>query len=148
MIDLPRRINDMFDKIKCPNCKKFLIPERVVAEGIRNSVVEVDKTAFFVEYDCPYCKQHSTLELTIMTVEDFVMEMLDRFTEDDSPEKTKEIVKKSKKQEKTKITDLEYKEAIKFVRNCEDNIAFLIGIGMNPEDIEKYAYYKDKGDKG
>jgi len=147
MIELPRRISDIFDKLKCPNCKKTLKPDRVVAEGIRNSVVEANKTAFFVEYDCPFCEQHSTLELTIMTVEDFVMEMLDRFTEDDSSEEKKQHVKKKKKQEKTKITDSEYKEAIRFVRNCEDNIAFLTGIGMNTEDIDKYAYYKNK-DKG
>jgi len=142
MIELPRRISDIFDKLKCPNCKKSLKQERVVAEGIRNSVVEDNKTAFFVEYDCPYCKQHSTLELTIMTVEDFVMEMLDRFTEKDVS--VERVINKEEKTEKTKITDSEYKEAIRFVRNCEDNITFLTGIGMNVEDIDKYAYYKDK----
>ncbi len=151
MLDLPKWLKDILSELKCPGCKKDLQPEAINAEGIRKSAVYKNKTAYFIEYHCPFCKQSSTLELNAMTVEDWVMQMFDQYAsgeyskkydekddsknDKDAPKAISELNKRTDR--KTKISDEEFQEAIRFINGCKTHEEFLFGIGLDQSQIDE-----------
>lgn len=168
MLDFPKWFDKAIKVMKCSNCHQKMSKEHILAEGIRKSIVHENATAFFIEYKCPKCDAHITMELTKMTVEDFVMEMIDQFAEQDMndfegasaeegyyyPEETDDSFrneydtqaerKKDKKRgrknrNKSKIADNEFIEIKDIIKNCKTHEEFMLSIGITEDDIKKLS---------
>ena len=149
MLEFPKWFDNVVHMLDCPHCHKDLKKEHVMAEGIRKSLASKGETAFFIEYRCPDCDSVTTMELTPMTLSDFVMEMLDKFTADDydggDGEVEEKVVEKKKKTRKSKITVKEITEAKKRFNDCETWDDVMESVGITEEQKEKwYAEYEQQ----
>jgi predicted nucleic-acid-binding Zn-ribbon protein len=165
MLEFPKWFEKALKVIECPKCNRKIEKDHILAEGIRKSIMYEKETAFFIEYRCPKCDSHATIELTKMTVEDFVMEMVDRFSSEgedlpleeqssqedpyddgEEAEKKKEIDKTPPK--KSKISSVEYDAVKDMIKKCESHEEFLLNIGITPDEMEKISleYDIDKKD--
>jgi hypothetical protein len=164
MLDFPKWFEKALQVLECPKCNDNIKKEYILAEGIRKSIVHENDTAFFIEYKCPKCLSHATIELTKMSVEEFVLEMVDLFAsqddgegeksateedfenfdsaEGDSSKKTKNTSKNFRK--KTKITPSEFDGALKMIKSCKTHEEFLLNIGVSQEEIDELG---KKGEK-
>lgn len=166
MLEFPRWFKEAMPMLECPSCHKAVEEGSIVAEGIRKSIAYKDNTAFFIEYKCSHCNNVTTMELTPMTLEDFVMEMLEIFTADDregkegngdkeesKPKAEKEIKKESHKKitrktntnGESKMSSDEIVEFKKMLKTCQSNEDFLSNIGVTEEMRKRWEEdYKDK----
>jgi len=149
-LDFPSWFYEAMPELECPNpkCGKPLEENHIIAEGIRKSMVHKNETAFFIEYKCPKCNNITTIELAKMTLEDFVLDMIGKFTgdkdecEDDTteherPNNTKSDREKCHVSVFSKISDKEMKEIKKVIRDCESHYDFLKNIGLTDDKISE-----------
>ena len=120
MVEIPSWLKKSINKYSCPHCSVDMESERVVGVGIRMSTKYKDKSVFFFEYDCVKCKNRVFVELDFMTVEDYVMSMLDEYTgpdEKDNKKENKSINKVNQKPSKSKIQDSEVDQMKGFLKS-------------------------------
>jgi len=142
-LDLPDWFFDALPKLHCRACKKGVDIDHIIASGIRKGSVDEDITAFFIEYKCPYCKDHATMELSPMTMEELVMEMLDKYTNSGIMEQDEDYdddaVAERERPCYSKISKSEFVNAITMVRECETHYDFMLQIGMTEDQIKEYS---------
>ena len=141
MVEIPSWLKKNINKYSCPHCTINMKSERVVGVGIRMSTKYKDKSVFFFEYDCEKCENRVFVELDFMTVEDYVMSMLDEYTGPDDKEEKKEskkMGKMNKKESKSKIQDEEVDQMKSFLKSCTNWDDFLSAMGFDTETIEEY----------
>jgi len=145
-LDLPDWFFDALPRLHCRKCKEGVDVDHVLASGIRKSVVDIDTTAFFIEYKCPYCKTHTTMELSPMTMEELVMEMFDKYTNLGIMEQDESgsIAEQERPTCSSKISKLELANAVTMVRECETHHDFMLQIGMTEDQIKEYSSAEDK----
>jgi len=153
-LDLPDWFFEALPMLHCRKCKKDVEVDSILASGIRKSIVDQDITAFFIEYECPHCDAHTTMELSPMTMEELTMEMLDKYTsadiegseetDDDGDESEGGIAELPASTCSSKISKSEYMGAIEMIRGCETHHDFMLYIGMTEDQIKEYAFVADK----
>lgn len=158
MIPLPKWVLDVLNQSFCPNekCNKPLTKRGVVGIGIREEVVKRRKMqSFCYEYDCPYCKQKTAFTGFPTTFNDFILDLIDlseSFPEKDMPEFVGEVMDGPKDMDddsdydetpkhrwppkKSRITEKEMKECIKFLNETEFYDDFLEKLGIKKLDKE------------
>ncbi|MFW6129641.1 MAG: hypothetical protein ACOC56_00565 [Atribacterota bacterium] len=93
MLDLPSWLKDNLSSYKCLHCKKHMVEDHIIGVGIRQSSKYEGKTVFFFEYDCPFCENRLFVELDLMSVEDYVFEMIEQYSEEvEKAENTEDII--------------------------------------------------------
>jgi hypothetical protein len=149
MLEFPKWFDNVMHMLDCPHCHKDLKKPHIMAEGIRKSLASKGETAFFIEYKCPDCNSVTTMELTPMTLSDFVMEMLDKFTDDDYKEEDSENKKatKKKKTRRSKITVKEIAEAKKIFNGCETWDEMMEAVGITEEQKQEWYDEYEKQEK-
>ena len=149
MLDLPVWLIMAIPELQCPHCKEYMKKDYVLSIGIRKSIRIKDKTVLFFEYECNSCDNRAVVELNAMNLKEFISCMSDiENSEVPKPSGTKNVKKDTSrikdKKSQSKITLKEIKEFKKWLYSCERHNDFLIGIGMNKNQIEKYAGLKTK----
>jgi hypothetical protein len=141
MVEIPDWLKQSIEKYSCPHCTVTMVRDRVVGVGIRMSTKYKDKSVFFFEYDCEKCENRVFVELDFMTVEDFVMSMLDEYTGPDgerNDKTSKKTGRANKKATKSKIQDAEVLEMKDFLKKCSSGDDLLTAMGFSTETIEQY----------
>ena len=82
MLDIPHWLEEVVPKYSCPHCQKTMDKKLIVGIGVKNSIKYEDKTVFFFEYKC-FCDNKVIVELDMMSVEDFVMSMVDEYAKEE-----------------------------------------------------------------
>jgi len=143
MIDIPAWLKNDINKYHCPKCQKVMSEKNISAIGIKISSRDKEKTAFFFESLCS-CQHKTKVELNVMSVEDFVSDMVQEYTEGIEEELTKDIIKDTssgqnvnKIETVSKISDDEYSEMVNGIKNCEYFDDFLIKLGFSSAEIEQ-----------
>jgi len=119
----------------------------ILGIGIRVSSKYKEKTVFFFDFLCP-CEHKIIVELDFMTIEDFVSDMVQEYTEgigidEGIDEEIDEgVISKKKIDRKTsvasKISDSEFGEMIDELNSCEYWEDFLIKLGFSSSSVEQY----------
>jgi len=143
-IDIPSWLMKSLGQLACPHCAAKMTAGNVAGIGIRRSSKFKDKSVFFFEYNCSKCDKNAFMEMDFMTVEDFVMQMVDEYIDKDGkPEKSSKansLKSKESKAEnsstKSNITDADLKK----ISNCLDKMKTwddLLGmLGYTSEEID------------
>lgn len=138
-MEVPDFIKKSVENVNCPHCQVKMKEKYVTGIGIKNSVKYENKTVLFFEYSCNSCKNKVFVELDFMSLEDFVLTMINEYSED-KDEKESETVKtkKTKINVKSKISDDEVAKMMNILDKSKNWDEILHGIGLTDEDIEKY----------
>ena len=145
-LEFPAWFDAAFPSLECPKCKSSLKREGIVAEGIRRNKKskrgKID-TSFYIEYNCDGCNGTSIMTFTQMSMKKFVHDLADKFKSDEdsydfSDNNLEEKGTGKKEMIKSKISKTEFDDAIKFLYACKTHEEFMMGIGVTPEEIEKY----------
>lgn len=142
-LDFPDWFYNALHMLHCRKCKRDVELEFILALGIRKSIMDVNTTSFFIEYACPYCNAHTTMELSPMTMEDLVMEMMDKYANEEDDDDEGGIAEMSESVSGSKISKNEFVNAIEMIRDCETHYDFMLQIGMTEDQIDQYSC-KDK----
>jgi len=148
MIDLPAWLKKDLHKYRCPQCQKVMDEKGILGVGIKVSSKYKEKTVFFFDFLCS-CEYKIIVELDFMTIEDFVSDMVQEYTEGIDEEIDENIISKEKEKEKekekvrvrtpviSKIEDDEYDEMIEDLKNCEYWDDFLLKLGFSSSEIKQ-----------
>jgi len=149
MIDLPVWLKKELHKYRCPQCQKVMDEKGILGIGIRVSSKYKDKSVFFFDFLC-LCEHKIIVELDFMTIEDFVSDMVQEYTEgidDEMGEGVDAVLaentvpkKKANKLQSvaSKISDNECEEMLDALKDCEYWDDFLIKLGFSSSAIEQY----------
>jgi hypothetical protein len=149
MLDIPKWLINLLPNIKCCVCKeKAMVPENIVALGIRKSIKDINRTVFFFDYACK-CGRNSIIEFPDqMNIEGFVNMMVDEYISDGEnecqehspdckhhPDNINKGKNKNFQQIKSKISEKEVGELKQLLNECKDFPSFLSQIGVSQELI-------------
>jgi len=141
MIDLPAWLKKDLHKYRCPQCQKVMNEDGILGIGIRSSSKYKDKSVFFFDFLCS-CGHKIIVELDFMTVEDFVSDMVQEYTEGISEEIAENIIPREKVGAKlpsvSKISDSEYEGMMADLKDCAYWEDFLIKLGFSSSEVEQY----------
>jgi hypothetical protein len=165
MLEIPKWLLSILSDIKCCVCeKRNMVPENIVALGIRKSSKNRSKVVFFFDYACK-CGKNSIIEFPEqMNLEGFVNMMVDEYIaevennknhcNDDLCDdcKNKEMDKETNKKHKntennkhiSKISIKEVEELKKILNKSQDFPSFLSQIGVSQELINIKRIKKGK----
>jgi len=135
MTDIPEWLKSEMKSHECVFCNSKADIEGVAGLGIRNSSKHKGKTVFFYEYRCPKCSKIAILELNPMSVEEFVMKMIDEYSNEEVPD-----VSVDKKANKSKGSGISKEDISKFkksfnkVKNWDE---FLSSLGYTQDEIDE-----------
>jgi hypothetical protein len=174
MKDIPQWVLESLhnESILCHKCDKTMTSKNIRACGVRDSFKNNKKETLFLELYCLKCDEITIYEMENMSLIEFSFEImeeiekqsveehdnenvmqgpakgdafLDGVPDMEDMEDMEEIPAKIRKR-KSKITDKEIKEVVKFLQNNNKPLYhedFLVELGLSPAEIEYYRYTKD-----
>jgi len=143
MLDLPVWLKSAVPNLQCPHCDHAMRDDSILSVGIRHSARDKVKTVLFFEYECYSCQNRSVVELNSMTLNEFATCLYTNKVPD-VPDKTTGVKVPAKKKigyhkmRRSKISDTETKKALDWIRSCDNNVDFLLGIGLSRVEISEY----------
>ena len=151
MINIPPWLRQDIKKNQypCPTCSKIITEEGIIGIGIRISSKFKDKTVFFFEFLCT-CKNKVLVELNVMTIDDFVSNMIEAYEGVDKENiehidpinSDDESVFKNRSDHSSRISSLisdkEFAEMVEGLNECEYWDDFLIKLGFSSQEIEQH----------
>lgn len=166
MLDIPSWLEKNINKNTCPECGKSMEIDGVKGIGIKYSTRDKDKTVFCFEYECPHCGNRVFVETDYMSVEDFVMNMLDQYTDPEMEDNENDEVMIEEEEDylnfsmdnsvKNKVSKISEKEMIEVknkLNSMEFHDDFLRLLSFSEKEIEnlikegieeRKRYLKDK----
>lgn len=129
----PNWILKIIEQKKCASCGADVKKTGICAIGIRTVKENKNKNALYVEHMCSNCSSRtiSSFQEKVDTVEQLCYLLIEEIHN----RKKLEKAKRTKKPNKTGvISEEEYEEVMKFLKNNDDHSEFLKYIGMNIND--------------
>ena len=169
MKDVPQWIVRIIEgeNLSCNKCKKTFSKKQLMAIGIQESSLAPHDDTLCVGMYCSDCKEMTIFELKEMSLVEFAFEILEKETQPDnkksgtirkrSTDNKKDEEKKSddsntlrrvgagsKRNRKSKISQKEVNDTVKFLKSVKTHEEFLVAMGLSPEEIVKYNYKPEK----
>jgi len=135
--NLPEWIVETISNFKCPQCNNKMDAESIKGLGIRESHRDDSQTVLFLYYFCKNCQERTNIEIQSMTLEEFAVMIFEEANADlideeegqvaedlmEEAEETDDVMdfgvpnKKESDSKKTKITNKEFQDTIRKLKN-------------------------------
>lgn len=146
MLDLPVWLTSAVPVLHCPHCNEGMKPGGILSIGIRSSARNRNNTVLFFEYECNSCQNRSIFEMNDMTLNEFAACVYNKKAPAETPPKQDVKVPAPKREQKSKISDIEAKKAVDWIESCDKNFDFLLGIGLSRNEISNYLSDSKNGE--
>lgn len=106
MLDLPNIVLYLIEEMRCPHCNDKMKAECVSSVGIKKSEKFRNRSVLFFQYDCLACNNSSIISANRMTVEEFVMDVFEEYTEEGKEEQENTEATSSSEEEDSEDSSL------------------------------------------
>ena len=146
MKEVPKWVSDIIEttNLLCAKCQNPFNVNNLISIGIQESSLVPHDDVLCFGMSCKKCNEIIIFEIKEMNLIEFAFGVIEKETDPKENTLRAPDRKKSFVARKSKITQKEVNDHVKFLNNIKTHEDLLVAMGISPEDINKYNYKRKK----